>query len=167
MSRGLGDVYKRQIQDDRVRPTLLRHRVTWTRRRLNAERMELGAQHLLGKHDFSSFRSSECQAHNPVRNIERLTIDRTGPFVVMDVHANAFLHHMVRNIAGVLMAVGSGERPTEWPAYVLDARDRRAGGVTAPAQGLYRVGVHDSQRHDRPGTGGDLLLGGGGPCARQ
>ncbi len=153
-----GRHYKYLIQDDRVRPTLLRHRVTWTRKRLNTERMALGARHLLGEHDFSSYRSSECQARNPVRKIERLTVERSGPFVVMDVQANAFLHHMVRNIAGVLMAVGSGERPTVWPADVLKSLDRRAGGVTAPAQGLYLVGVRYPERHDLPEFGGNLLL---------
>jgi tRNA pseudouridine38-40 synthase len=150
--------YKYLIQDDRVRPTLLRHRVTWTRKRLSVERMAKGGRHLLGEHDFSSFRSSECQAHSPIRTVDQLTIRRAGQFVVMDVQANAFLHHMVRNIAGVLMAVGSGDCSTQWPADVLKARDRRAGGVTAPAQGLYLVGVRYPECHDLPESGGDLLL---------
>jgi tRNA pseudouridine38-40 synthase len=150
--------YRYVIQDDRIRPALLRHRISWTRKSLDADRMVAAARHLLGEHDFSSFRSSECQARNPVRTVESLTVRRFGPFVVLDIRANAFLHHMVRNVAGVLMAVGCGERSVEWAQQVLLARDRRAGGVTAPPQGLYLVGVRYPERFSLPEGAGDSLF---------
>ena len=95
------------------------------------------AQHLLGKHDFTSFRATECQAKSPVRELRGLDVTRQGDMVHIHAHANAFLQHMVRNIAGVLMTVGAGEREPSWAKEVLEARDRRAGGVTAAPDGLY------------------------------
>jgi tRNA pseudouridine38-40 synthase len=103
--------------------------------------MGAAAQYLLGEHDFSSYRAVACQAKSPVRTIHRLDVWREGPYVHIEVEANAFLHHMVRNIAGVLMAIGSGEQLPEWAEQVLKARDRRLGGVTAPPHGLYLIRV--------------------------
>jgi tRNA pseudouridine38-40 synthase len=103
--------------------------------------MQKGARYLLGEHDFSSFRALACQAKSPVRTIQRLEVRRSGDYLYLDVEANAFLHHMVRNIAGVLLAVGRGEQSSEWVRDILDRRDRTQGGVTAPAAGLYLVGV--------------------------
>ena len=103
--------------------------------------MHLAAQRLAGERDFSSFRASGCQASRPVRRVYRIDVTRRGERVFIDVHANAFLQHMVRNIAGALMAVGAGERPAEWIASVLAARDRTVGGVTAVPHGVYLVGV--------------------------
>ena len=108
---------------------------------LDEERMRTAAAHLVGEHDFSSFRAAECQARTPMRNLHEIAIERTGERIVLTVCANAFLHHMVRNIAGVLIAIGMGERPTEWSAEVLAARDRTQGGITAPPGGLYLAGV--------------------------
>jgi tRNA pseudouridine38-40 synthase len=99
--------------------------------------MAAAAGALVGHHDFSAFRSSECQAKSPIRRLTRLTVDRDGDFVGIEVTANAFLHHMVRNIAGLLIAIGQGERPPEWARQVLESRDRTSGHVTAPAEGLY------------------------------
>jgi len=99
--------------------------------------MREAAQHLIGEHDFTSFRAAECQAKSPVRELRALDVTRHGEFVHIHVHANAFLQHMVRNIAGVLMTVGAGEREPSWAKEVLEARDRRAGGVTAAPDGLY------------------------------
>lgn len=124
-----------------TRPTLLRERVAWFHRTLDIERMQTGARHLLGEHDFTSLRAVACQAKTPVRQIHSLQVWRSGDFVYIDVVANAFLHHMVRNIAGMLLAVGSGEHPPDWIRAVLAARDRRLAGVTAPPQGLYLVQV--------------------------
>lgn len=133
--------YRYVILNSEVPSALLRQRVTWEHRQLDAARMQQGAAYLLGEHDFSAFRAVACQAKSPVRDVQHLEIRRSGRLLYLDIQANAFLHHMVRNIAGVMMAVGSGERPVEWVAEVLEYRDRSLGGVTAPASGLYLVGV--------------------------
>ena len=133
--------YRYVILNRTTRPALLTGRTAWDYRPLDVPRMQIGARHLVGEHDFSSFRAAGCQARNPVRRVDLLEVTRTGERVVIDVHANAFLQHMVRNIAGTLMAVGAGERDTSWVGSVLSARDRTAGGVTAPPGGLYLVGV--------------------------
>ena len=99
--------------------------------------MQEASQYLLGEHDFTSFRATECQAKNPVRELRALDVSRQGELVNIRVHANAFLQHMVRNIAGVLMTIGAGERQPAWAREVLEARDRAAGGVTAAPDGLY------------------------------
>lgn len=124
-----------------VRPTYLAQRVTHEYRPLDIMRMQQGARHLLGKHDFTSFRATECQAKSPVRELRMLDVERQQEFVHIRVQANAFLHHMVRNIAGVLMTIGTGEREPDWARDVLVARDRKAGGVTAAADGLYLASV--------------------------
>ena len=123
------------------RPGLGQGRVGWHHAPLDAAAMQEGAQHLAGRHDFSSFRAAECQARTPMRNMHEIGIVRTGEHIVLTVRANAFLHHMVRNIAGVLIAIGSGERSTDWTAEVLAARDRTQAGVTAPPGGLYLAGI--------------------------
>ncbi|MFQ5642945.1 MAG: tRNA pseudouridine(38-40) synthase TruA [Thiogranum sp.] len=133
--------YRYVILNREIRSALLHRQVTWHYRPLELSRMQEGALHLLGEHDFSSFRALACQAHSPVRTIHRLDISRSGEYLYLDIVANAFLHHMVRNIAGVLMAVGHGEREPGWVQDILDRRDRTRGGVTAPAAGLYLVGV--------------------------
>jgi tRNA pseudouridine38-40 synthase len=143
----------RYIIDNRwTRPAILRNRVTWERNPLDIELMRAGAAHLIGKHDFTSYRSLACQAKNPVRDLRRLDVSRQGDFVVIDVEANAFLHHMVRNLAGVLIAIGRGEEETSWSRQVLDARDRALGGVTAPSAGLYLVEVGYPAEHILPVT---------------
>lgn len=124
-----------------TRPTYLARRVTHEYRPLDIKWMQQGARHLLGKHDFTSFRATECQAKSPVRELRALNFVRQDEFVHIRVHANAFLHHMVRNIAGVLMTIGAGEHEPDWAKEVLDARDRKAGGVTAAADGLYLASV--------------------------
>lgn len=133
--------YRYVILNRSVSSALLRHRVSWQHRSLDESLMQKGADLLVGEHDFSSFRAVACQAKNPVRTVRRLDVSRSGDFIYLDIEANAFLHHMVRNIAGVLMTVGCGERPVEWVSEILAFRDRSRGGVTAPASGLYLVGV--------------------------
>ena len=133
--------YRYVIVNRSTRPALLAGRAAWEHRRLDARLMHLGARHLAGEHDFSSFRAAGCQARHPVRRVDRIEVNRIGERIVIDIHANAFLQHMVRNVAGTLVAVGAGEHDPAWVASVLAARDRRTAGVTAPAGGLYLVGV--------------------------
>ncbi len=133
--------YRYVIHDHRARSGLMHERVAWSRQPLDADRMHDAAQCLLGEQDFSAFRAAECQSSTPMRFVSNLQVRRVSELVLMEVEANAFLHHMVRNIAGVLMAVGSGQHEPSWVRAVLDSRDRRAGGVTAPAQGLYFLHV--------------------------
>lgn len=133
--------YRYLIADGAAKPALLHDQLTWSRQLLDVEAMHAAAQDLVGEHDFTSYRAVQCQAHSPVRRIFHLTLVRKGNLVLLEVRANAFLHHMVRNIAGVLMAIGRGDKPVGWARQVLAAKDRRAGGVTAPPFGLYLVQV--------------------------
>lgn len=145
--------YRYVICNRWVRPAVLRNRVTWFHKSLDVSRMQEAGEHLLGEHDFSSFRALACQAKSPVREIQALQVSRVGDFINIDVQANAFLHHMVRNIAGVLMAVGTGEREPGWVPELLAARDRSIGGVTAPPDGLYFVRVGYDEDFGLPLTG--------------
>ena len=137
-----------------VRPAVDRARVGWFHLPLDLEKMQLAARLLIGEHDFSAFRSSECQARTPVRTLTRLDIARRGDYIVFDLCANAFLHHMVRNIVGCLVYVGKGKYPPEWLGEVLAGRDRNRAAPTFEAAGLYlsrvqydgRWGLPDSQR---------------------
>jgi len=129
--------YRYFILNRTSRSAVLAGRVTWTHRPLDAARMQEAAKALVGEHDFSSYRALGCQAKSPVRDLYQLQVERRDEFVVLHLHANAFLHHMVRNIAGVLMAIGRGDRDIGWAAEVLRLRDRTLGGVTAPPHGLY------------------------------
>ncbi|WJW74514.1 tRNA pseudouridine(38-40) synthase TruA [Thiohalobacter sp. IOR34] len=137
-----GRQYRYVILNRLARPALLHQRVCWEHRPLDVAAMQAAARALLGEHDFSAFRAVGCQARHAVRTLHRLELARSGDFIYLDIEANAFLHHMVRNIAGTLMAVGRGDRPVDWVAEVLAGRDRTLGGVTAPAAGLYFVHVH-------------------------
>lgn len=130
-------------------------RATWERRPLDAARMHEAAQALLGEHDFSAFRAVECQAKSPVRRVERLTVTRRGECVVLDITANAFLHHMVRNIAGLLLSIGQGESPAERVAEVLATCDRRQNAATAPPDGLYLAAVRYPPEFDLPPSSAD------------
>ncbi len=133
--------YRYLILNRATRPATLRGRVSWEYRPLEVERMQAASCYLLGEHDFSSFRGAGCQSRSSRRRIYRLEVSRRGPFVLIDVTANAFLQHMVRNIAGVLVDIGAGKSPVNWAEKVLRAADRRQGGVTAPPDGLYLAQV--------------------------
>lgn len=133
--------YRYAIYNGAIRPALLRSNVTWQYRQLDYRLMHQGAQSLIGEQDFTSFRSVECQSKTPMRNIHQIQVTRVGDLVIIDITANAFLHHMVRNIAGVLIAVGSGRHPVSWVDEVLKAKDRRLGAETAPSYGLYLTQV--------------------------
>lgn len=143
--------YRYVILNRQVRPALDAGRAAWCREPLDAERMNRAAQALRGEHDFTSFRASGCQARHPVREVHDVSVRRHGNFVLLDIEANAFLYRMVRNIAGSLMAVGSGEKPPAWVAQALEARDRDAAGITAPAEGLYFVKARYPKKYRLPG----------------
>jgi len=137
----IGRRYRYLILNRKARPGVLPHLATWECRELDAPRMAAAGAALLGRHDFSAYRAVECQARSPEREVRRLGVRRLGEYVVIDVEADAFLHHMVRNIAGVLMEIGMGRQPADWAKTVLESRRRTAGGVTAPPDGLYLMGV--------------------------
>ena len=131
-------------------PALMRERVAWTHHQLDPALMDAAAQYLMGEQDFSAFRAAGCQANTPNREITAISVSACGPFVILDVTANAFLHHMVRNIAGTLMAVGRGDRPVEWVREVLTGLDRRKAGITAAPGGLYLVDIHYPREYAIP-----------------
>jgi len=133
--------YRYVIYCDPVAPAIGRGLVTWEYRELDAAVMHVASQYLLGEHNFEAYRARSCQAHSPVRTIQRISVERSGALITLDVQANGFLHHMVRNIAGMLIGVGSGKRPPEWAEAVLLCKDRTCAGVTAPPDGLYFIGV--------------------------
>jgi tRNA pseudouridine38-40 synthase len=133
--------YRYVILNRPARSALRRRQVTWHSPPLDIEPMQAGAAHLIGEHDFSSFRAQGCQSKSPNRYMHFIHVQREGDEVAIELCANAFLHHMVRNIAGVLLDIGSGKHPPAWALEVLQARDRALGGVTAPADGLYLGGV--------------------------
>jgi len=133
--------YRYRILNRHPRSALYRHRAWWVYEALDAQRMNEAAQHLLGVHDFSAFRAAGCRANTPQRTITRLSVERGGHWITLEVSANAFLQHMVRNITGSLVAVGAGERSIEWIAEVLQSRDRKRGGIAAPPQGLTLTSV--------------------------
>ncbi|PID42374.1 MAG: tRNA pseudouridine(38-40) synthase TruA [Gammaproteobacteria bacterium] len=133
--------YRYFIYNGPIRPAAQTRRLTWCYQPLDEREMHKAAQCLVGENDYSSFRAAECQSNTPFRNVEFVRVRRLGMLVEIEIKANAFLHHMVRNIAGVLMAVGAGEKPASWVQEVLDARDRKKGGVTAKPFGLYLSGV--------------------------
>jgi tRNA pseudouridine38-40 synthase len=138
----LARTYRYCILNRAARPALAAGRVAFLHRPLDVERMSEAARHLLGTHDFSAFRAAECQARSPVRNVTRLELRRIGHFIVMEITANAFLHHMVRNMAGLLIHIGQGEAEPVYAAEVLGGRDRRIAPATASASGLYLWRVH-------------------------
>lgn len=142
----------------RVRPALWAGRAGWCFQPLDLDAMRQAAQALLGEHDFSSFRSAQCQARHPVRTLHRLDIEERGPFVVITLRANAFLHHMVRNLVGALLQVGQGREPAAWLAQLLQARDRRLGAPTFMADGLYLSAIEYAEGYALPALDGGATL---------
>lgn len=143
--------YRYHILNRNSRPSVFKDFLTWQVGKLDESSMAEAAVSLLGEHDFTSYRAVSCQSKSPVRNIMRLDISRQKDLITIDIEANAFLHHMVRNIAGVLMMIGSGDRPVSWAEEVLDARDRTLGGVTAPSNGLFLMDVKYDEKFGIPG----------------
>jgi tRNA pseudouridine38-40 synthase len=137
--------YAYLLLESPVRPSVETGRVGWTFRPLDALAMREAATHLFGEHDFTSFRASACQAKSPIKTLKRLDITQRGRYWRFDFEANAFLHHMIRNIMGCLLAVGHGSRPPQWMQEVLAARDRNAAAPTFSPDGLYFLGpVYDA-----------------------
>ena len=128
--------YRYVIVNRPMRPALQARYVGWERVPLDAEAMHRAAQSLVGEHDFNAFRTVACQSPTSMRNVHEISVVREGDRVIMQIQANAFLHHMVRNIVGSLLPVGRGEQAENWLAQLLAGRDRAVAGATAPAQGL-------------------------------
>lgn len=133
--------YRYIILNRETPPTYLRRKVTWHRRALSVDAMAEAARCFVGRHDFSALRAAACQARSPLRTVHRLEVNRSGPWLWLDVEADGFLHHMVRNLAGTLLAVGGGEHEPAWAAQVLASGDRTLAGATAPPDGLYLARV--------------------------
>ncbi|HEU5137358.1 MAG TPA: tRNA pseudouridine(38-40) synthase TruA [Steroidobacteraceae bacterium] len=144
--------YRYVIFNRDSRSALAAGRATWERRPLDAARMHAAAQVLVGEHDFSAFRAVECQAKSPFRSVERLDVTRSAEWLTLEITANAFLHHMVRNVAGLLMSVGHGESPPERVVAVLASRDRKTNAATAPPDGLYLSAVRYPVEFGLPGA---------------
>lgn len=142
--------YRYVILNRWIRPALDANTKSWCRRPLDAEKMHEAAQKLLGEHDFTSFRASACQATHAVREIQQIAVRREGDTISLDVTANGFLYHMVRNIAGSLIKVGLGEASTQWIGEVLEQRDRTLAAPTAAAEGLYFVGARYPEHYNFP-----------------
>jgi tRNA pseudouridine38-40 synthase len=151
-SRGsaLGRRYAYVLLESRIRPALEAGHVGWSFRRLDGEVMRAASQGLVGTHDFSAFRSSECQAPTPVKTMRSLTIERRGDYWRFDFDADAFLHHMIRNVMGCLIAVGSGIRDAAWLAEVLERKDRALAAATFAPDGLYFLGPYYDGAHEIP-----------------
>ncbi len=145
------------LESDR-QPAIARHYVTWSPVPLDDRAMHSAAQSLLGEHDFTSFRSAACQSRSPFRCVFSVAVRRFNDLVVVDVTANAFLQHMVRNLVGGLLQVGRGERGTAWLGEVLMARDRALVGPTAPPTGLYLVDVRYAAEFELPAARPPAIL---------
>jgi tRNA pseudouridine38-40 synthase len=146
----IGRRYVYVLLESAVRPAVEAGSVGWSFRPLDGDAMHVAARHLLGEHDFSAFRSSECQAPTPVKTIRSIEITRRGAYWRFEFDANAFLHHMVRNLMGSLLAVGSGARSVAWLVDVLAAKDRARAAPTFPADGLYFTGPYYDPVHAIP-----------------
>ena len=146
----IGRRYDYVLLESPVRPALESGLAGWTFRPLDGEAMRRAGQALVGVHDFSAFRSAECQALSPVKTMREVAIERRGAYWRFAFDADAFLHHMIRNIVGCLVVVGSGVRPVDWLAEVLDKRDRSLAAATFAPDGLYFVGPYYDAAHGIP-----------------
>lgn len=142
--------YRYIINNNRLRPAILNSGISFCHYPLNENLMHQAAQYLVGRHDFTSFRTVHCQSHSPNRTLYHCNITRQGDYIFIDVKGNAFLHHMVRNIAGSLMRVGQELEPVSWIKEVLDAKNRCVAGITAPSAGLYFVDVDYPEEFNIP-----------------
>lgn len=154
-----GRRYRYLLLNRPQRPGLMVGRVGWHHHPLDLRAMADAAARLLGEHDFSAFRSAECQAKSPIKTLRRAGVERAGDLLVFDFEANAFLHHMVRNVVGALVYVGKGAHPPEWIDTLLAGRDRRSAPPTFAAAGLYFAGVdYDPAWNLKVGAGDTAIL---------
>ena len=156
----LSRTYRYVILNRKYRSGITHGLVAWEHRPLDTGLMSRAAVDLVGTHDFTSYRAVACQANNPVREIRRLDVTREDQYVFIEIEADGFLHHMVRNIAGVLIAIGKMDRDLNWASEILHARDRNKGGVTAPPGGLYLLDVEYPEKFGIPNPAyeGRILL---------
>lgn len=150
--------YRYVLLNHPVRPAILAGKVGWVHGELDVEAMAEAVRHLVGRHDFSSFRAAECQAKSPVRELRQAGVAVRGRFVRFDFRGNAFLHHQVRNMVGALVWIGLGRRPPDWLGDLLAARDRRQGAATFAADGLYLVDVRYDAEWNLPAFDGRVPL---------
>ena len=139
--------YRYIILNRTARPAILNKKVTWKHGKFDVDAMHQAAQTLIGEQDFTSFRSSACQAEHAMRNVHWVKVSRQGDYIYIDIEANAFLHHMVRNIVGSLIMIGQSVKPVNWMAKLMQCKDRNQAGPTAPADGLYLVKVSYPEIH--------------------
>ena len=142
--------YRYLIYNNRLRPAIFHTGITHEYRPLDVDAMHIAAQCLVGEHDFSSFRASLCQSKTPFRQIHDVSLKRFGNFVMLDIRANAFLHHMVRNITGSLLEIGCSAKPVEWMRELLEAKDRKLAAATAKPNGLYLTQVYYEEKFALP-----------------
>ena len=152
----LGRCYRYVLRESPVRPALDHGLVGWVFRPLDAQAMRAAAERLVGTHDYSAFRAAACQAASPVKTLRSITITQRGAYWRFDFDASAFLHHMVRNLMGCLLAVGQGRERPEWVGEVLASRQRERAAPTCAADGLYFLGPYYDARHGLPATATDF-----------
>ena len=145
--------YRYILFNRRIRSAVFQRNVAWSYEQFDENAMNTAAQFLIGEHDFSAFRSSRCQANHAIRVMQKINMTRQGDYLILDIKANAFLHHMVRNIMGTLMVIGRGEQPAEWMREILEGKDRKCAGMTASPAGLYLVNVEYPEEHGLPESG--------------
>lgn len=154
----LSRTYHYQIYNRLARSAVNESRATWVYHKLNVDAMHTAAQFLVGEHDFTSFRTSACQANSPIRTLRSISLERQNEWIYCTVTANAFLHHMVRNIMGSLIMVGRSERSEKWLQETLNIRDRTIAGPTAPPDGLYLHSVEYPRKFQLPNVEKNLLI---------
>ncbi|HUL94527.1 MAG TPA: tRNA pseudouridine(38-40) synthase TruA [Usitatibacter sp.] len=154
----LSRTYRYLLLDDPVAPAILRRRVGWYHKALDVAAMQEGARTLLGEHDFSAFRDAQCQAKSPVRQLQAVEVERRGVLVVFTFRANAFLHHMIRNVVGSLVYVGAGKQAPAWMGELLASKDRRLAAPTFMPDGLYLAGVEYDRAFGLPQFRAQALL---------
>jgi tRNA pseudouridine38-40 synthase len=142
--------YRYLILNRQSRSAIHDNRMWWYFKKLDIKRMQEAAKLLVGHHDFSAFRAKECQATTPMKTLERISVTQVDDCIAVDVKAQSFLHHMVRNIVGVLVPIGEGSQDVEWAEFVLQSKDRALGGITSPPEGLYFVNVDYPEKYELP-----------------